>query len=233
MKSLRKQIIKTLAMLNHRGWSHLPEVRISVKLNGLPQLTDFITDQSLRSFPLPQSFPQLAGDYFLMTRPGLSVREIIKKPDESILLLKCAENGTTLHLMGVQYDFELSVSQSLINHLRFHEQLAGTLKNTAIILAEPNHLINLSASMKPVNAFSPDEYLTEAWPPAKAVLDPAEEISLQQVFATDASGYKLTGHLPGVVLWEKHGAFVAARKLPAALTLLEVAEKAARIASLR
>ncbi|PKP19896.1 MAG: hypothetical protein CVU06_11000 [Bacteroidetes bacterium HGW-Bacteroidetes-22] len=230
LKALRKQMVTTLTLLHHRGWALIPQVHLTARVTGLPELTDLITDLPLLTIQLPEPFPKLAGDYLLITRPGLPVADVIKKPEETILLFKCAENGTVLHLMGSQHDIRIEPCSALINHLRFHEKLAGTIKNAIVMLAEPDDLIRLSAIMPYENAFSPDKVLCSAWPPVKNLLDPPDVKQLCQIFDTDTNGYRVAGHLPGLVIWEKHGAYVAAKRISSAITMLEAASKAARLA---
>lgn len=230
LKALRKQIVKTLTLLHHRGWAFIPQVHISARVTGMAELADLITDEPLLTIPLPEPFPRLAGDYLLITRPGIPVLDVIKKPEETILLFKCAENGTVLHQMGTQHNIEVAPCDALINHLRFHDKLSTTMKNEIVMLAEPDDLIRLSAAIPYENAFSPDKVLLDAWPPVKQIIDPSDARQLTQVFDTDSNGYHLAGHLPGVVFWEKHGVYVAAKRLSAAVTMLDAADKAARLA---
>lgn len=230
LKALRKQMVKTLTLLHHRGWAFIPQVHISARVTGMAELADLITDQPLLTIPLPEPFPKLAGDYLLITRPGIPVLDVIKKPEETILLFKCAENGTVLHLMGNQHNIEVIPCDALINHLRFHEKLVNTMKNSIVLLAEPDDLIRLSALISYENAFSADKVLLNAWPPVRQIIDPADARQLTQVFDTDSNGYRLAGHLPGLVIWEKHGVYIAAKRLSATLTMLEAADKAARLA---
>lgn len=223
-------MVNALTAIHHRGWAYIPQVHITARVSGMAEFADMITDEPLLTINLPEPFPKLAGDYLLITRPGLAVTDIIKKPEETILLFKCAENGTVLHLMGRQHDITVAPCNALINHLRFQEDLAGVMKNAIVMLAEPDDLIRLSAIMPYENAFSTDKVLCDAWPPVKHLIDPPDARQLHQVFVTDTNGYRLAGHLPGVVVWEKHGAYVAAKRLSTALTMLEAADKAARLA---
>jgi len=223
-------MVKALTAIHHRGWAYIPQVHITARVSGMPEFADLVTDEPLLTVELPEPFPNLAGEYLLITRPGLQVTDIIKKPEETILLFKCAENGTVLHLMGRQHDISVEPCNALINHLRFQEKLSGIMKNAIVMLTEPDDLIRLSAVMPYENAFSPDQILCDAWPPVRQLIDPPDAKQLHQVFVTDTNGYKLAGHLPGVVVWEKHGVFVAAKRLSAALTMLEAADKAARLA---
>ncbi|MDD2963216.1 MAG: class II aldolase/adducin family protein [Bacteroidales bacterium] len=227
LKALRKTIVQSLKKIDSRGWSFLPWVRISIKVTGLPTLADYLTDQTLQAFPLPRAFPKLAGDSFLITSPGSSVDSIVKKPQENILLMKCAENGTLLQLLGSTRVSGFDVSDSLIQHLIFHETVADTMKHSAVVFAEPDNLLRLGSVLNYQNAFSPLQQLLAAWPPVTSLLDLSESNQLCQIYNEDPSGYRMAGFFPGVVLWERHGVYVAHKKLAAAITMLEAAEKAA------
>jgi|GEM_PF-5411584 len=231
ISSINKKIIKLLAELSRQNWAIIQASRISLRVSPFVGFEELVNDLESPYSDLDQSFPNLAGHYIMLSNSETPIRKLIREPSEHIGIFKVEQNGRRLIRLGPGRQAMIPITSTVLLHLRFHEWMIGSrLKMPVVVLAEPDELLRLEASVTPNNAFTMTDLLVDAWRPLLNEIPNGQKVPLHQVFETDTNGNLLHGQIPGLVFHQRHGVFAASDSFGDLLPLLRSAEKAAGIA---
>ncbi len=231
ISSINKKIIKLLAELSRQNWAIIQASRISLRVTPFVGFDELINDLESPYTDLDEVFPNLAGHYIMLSNSETPIRKLIREPSEHLGIFKIEQNGRRLIRLGPGEQAMIPITPTVLLHLRFHEWMIGSrLKMPVVVLAEPDELLRLEASVNPVNAFTMTDLLIDAWRPLLNEIPNGQKIPLHQVFETDKDGNLLHGQIPGLVFHQRHGVFAASDNFGELLPLLKSAEKAAGIA---
>lgn len=231
ISSINKKIIKLLAELSRQNWAIIQASRISLRVTPFVGFDELVNDLESPYTDLDEVFPNLAGHYIMLSNSETPIRKLIREPSEHLGIFKIEQNGRRLIRLGPGEQTMIPITPTVLLHLRFHEWMIGSrLKMPVVVLAEPDELLRLEASVNPVNAFTMTDLLIDAWRPLLNEIPNGQKIPLHQVFETDKDGNLLHGQIPGLVFHQRHGVFAASDNFGELLPLLKSAEKAAGIA---
>ncbi len=217
-----EQELKTIsALLFENGWAEANGGNISIHLN---KPLSFQAD----SIALEKSYPELENESFAITVSGSRMRDIARDLNSNICVVKIINNGTA-YIVNPADAFP---SSELPAHLAVHSKLAQYHSvNRVFLHTHPPHLIALSQKLKPPQLI---ETLVRMFPEAALML-----YNNIQVLPYIASGSQKLAELTAQaignahgVLWSGHGMCATGKDISSAFDVVDVAEKAARIALL-
>ena len=202
------------------GWAEANAGNISFRLPGVP-------DFAGSDHPLPDARPELGGRALLVKTAGTRMRDLAEDPCSGLCLLCLNEAGTAYRLLDNRQP-----TSEMPTHLAVHSALVRTRpEHICVLHTHPTGLIALS-SLYP----EPESLLAKL---VRAHVEVQLFRPKLEVLPFIAPGTENLGAATGKafeehsgVIWPRHG-MVASGSTPAeALDLIEVADKAARIALL-
>jgi len=229
LRSVLEEVRAVAAWLWQRGWAERSAGNVSLD----------VTD--LASGPVPggalavaERIPSacLAGRWFLVSAGGARFRDMARRPERGLLLIRIADGADGYHVVWPRGDSGRRPTSELGTHLAVHarrrEMGSGHL---AVLHTHPTHLIALN--QLPAGA-------DEVWL-NRAVLAMMPEVLL---FVGDGIGV-VPYHRPGspglaratadavrrhrVLVWDRHGCLSVERDLTEAFDLIDIVDKAARL----
>ncbi len=213
-----KTISATAGFLASHGWAEANAGNLSIRLKLPNKLTG-------RPLLLPLSVPELIGCSLLIKCAGARMRDLARQPSRNLCLVSIKTAESALVVGGrpsSELTAHLAAHSVLIQH-RPTERVFLHTHPTAIIalsLRSSNHQLPALLERMHTEAplFLPDNLTAlPFYPPGSLALGKATASALVRFRA---------------VIWYGHGIVVSATDLPAAVDMVEVAEKCAYIALL-
>ena len=230
LESVVADIVEVSGYLWQKGWAEHSGGNMSIDVTGLVPKSggEFNRFAEKRV----KHYPGLAEQCFFVTLTGSRFRDIARRPEKNLLLIRIAPelNGYQL-LWGGEGPEKIPTSE-FISHLKIHNFMRkNNLPQNVFLHTHPTHLIALSN----IEEYSKEENannLLYRMHPELTVFLP-EGIGLAHYCRpgsealADATVASLQNHR--VVLWEKHGCTAIGSNILEAFDLIDIVNKAAEI----
>jgi rhamnulose-1-phosphate aldolase len=232
VKAVIRETAEIAGFLWQRGWAERNAGNISVNITDVWQgnITEF---SSSPLFNLNLAFPQLAGNYFLVTGTGKRMRDLSRKPLKNMLVFRMNEDGNAYTILAQKdSDVDFMPTSELPTHLQIHQMIAsrGTAEKV-IMHTHATELISLTQSKELCNQDVLNNLLWSMHPETimfvpKGIgfvpyqLPGSNEIAIETV-------NKLQNH--DVAVWEKHGVFAIGPSVAETFDLIDILTKSAGI----
>lgn len=216
------EICAVAGLLAERGWAEANGGNLSLRLGGS-------FDPAGERFPLSIPRPELEGHSLLLTTGGSRMRDLAENPLENLCLVKVVDVGRAYVSEGTRGE----VTSELPSHLAVHAVLVKERPDHhALLHTHPTFLIALTHLVK--DRAELRDTLIRMFPEAALLLHENLEILDYRTPGSDELGVATAEAIRRVsgVVWRGHGMLASGANLYSALDLVEVADKAARIALL-
>ncbi|MBN2379840.1 rhamnulose-1-phosphate aldolase [candidate division WOR-3 bacterium] len=216
------EIKQIASILVGRGWAESNGGNISVRM-------EESWDPTGEEMKLSTHHPELDGKSLLITVAGSRMRDVAVKPHDNLCLVKVIDDGKScvMESTGGQ------VTSEFPSHLAVHGVLsAGRPEHKAFLHTHPPYLMALSHLILAKTEIP--KILERMFPEAALAL--ADNLAVLPYIMAGSEGLgNATAHamqqVSGVI-WSGHGMVATGPDLSSALDLIEIAEKAAKIALL-
>ncbi|TET23064.1 MAG: rhamnulose-1-phosphate aldolase [Candidatus Stahlbacteria bacterium] len=216
------EICRVAGFLAERGWAEANGGNLSIRLE-----TSF--DPIGERFPLSIPRPELEGHSLLLTTTGSRMRDLAENPLENLCLVRIVDSGSSFLAeseggeVTSEFPTHLAVHALLVMERPDHHALLHTHPTFLIALT---HLVKDKAELR--------DTLIRMFPEAALLLHDNLEVLDYVAPGSDELGAATVEAIRRVcgVIWRWHGMVATGANLSCALDLVEVAEKAARIALL-
>ena len=226
------EIIKTSGDIWQKGWCESNGGNMSVRLD--PKDWKDVKPEPDIWWPLPKDFPNLAGNYFLISASGKYLRNIEKFPEKNLGVIKINPTGTHYAKLWGFLNDAVPTSE-LSAHLSIHDvrTLDKNSEDKVVIHAHPKNLITLTYN----------DYITAL--DSKTLSKLIWKMHAEGIVVfPDGIGY-LPWMMAGsnelansscelfnrhrIIVWERHGVVAVGRNLDSAFGLIDAAEKITEI----
>jgi len=232
LKAVTRETAEVAGFLWQRGWAERNAGNISVDITDLLQQEIFELD-SCKLFPLALNYPKLAGRYFLVTGTGKRMRDLVRKPMKSALIIRLNEDASGYSIVSQNADNELFMPTSeLPTHLGIHQMIVERGSSDKVVMhTHATELVALTQSKELCNKDALNKILWGMHP---------ETI----MFVPDGIGF-VPYLLPGsteiakatikvlqdhdVAVWEKHGVFAIGESVHDTFDKIDILAKSACI----
>jgi len=215
-----------------RGWAERNAGNISVNISEV--IRQNIVETNLHKFvPLAESYPNLAGFYFLVTGTGRRMRDIAQHPTENIGIIKINESADGYWLISLQdAENEFVPTSELPTHLGIHQLIAKRRSNEKVVMhSHVTELIAITQSKAYRNREALNSLLMSMHPETimfipKGIgfvpycLPGTEEIAANTI-------KELQQH--DMAVWEKHGIFAIGKDVSETFDSIDILAKSAKI----
>jgi rhamnulose-1-phosphate aldolase len=216
------EICTVAGLLAEHGWAEANGGNLSLRL-----CSSF--DHAGERFPLSIPRPELEGHSLLLTTTGSRMREVAENPSENLCLVRIVDSGSSFLVESEGGE----VTSEFPTHLAVHALLVRERPDHhALLHTHPTFLIALT-HLTPDNSEIRDT-LVRMFPEAALLLHDNLEVLDYRTPGSDELGVATAEAIRRVsgVVWRGHGMLASGANLSCALDLVEVADKAARIALL-
>lgn len=212
------------------GWDERNGGNISLILDEKDLQSYLDLENVHRQIPLQFQVPELANQYFLVTGSGKYFRNMRKKPEESLGIIRIDETGTYGDLLWGFVDGSMPTSE-LPAHLMSHViRLQEDPDHRVIIHTHATNLIAMTFT----HALDEKEFTKTLWKMCtECIVVFPEGVAMLpwMIPGTDEIGKQTAEKMKDfrLVVWPHHGIFGAGTSIDDAFGLIETAEKAAEI----
>lgn len=225
-----QEIKETTTNMYRLGWNERNGGNISVLLKD-EEVAPYLSELSeIRKFPLPITFKELAGKYFVITGTGRYFKNISKDPETNLGLMQISTDGTYASLLW-GYKHGGTFTSETAMHLNAHMQrLVAGDEQRVVIHAHPANIV----AMTHVHSWDEKEFTLTLWsmitecivifPEGVAVL-PWMISSSNDIGIESSKKFKDFK----ILIWALHGITAVGSSLDEAFGLIETVEKAAEI----
>ncbi|MCK4232142.1 rhamnulose-1-phosphate aldolase [candidate division WOR-3 bacterium] len=216
------EICTVAGLLAERGWAEANGGNLSIRLGGS-------FDPIGERFPLNIPRPELEGHSLLLTTSGSRMRDLAENPLENLCLVRIVDSGRSFLAESAGG----KLTSEFPSHLAVHAVLCKERPDhRAFLHTHPTFLIALT-HLAPDNSEILDT-LVRMFPEAALLLHENLEVLDYRTPGSDELGVATAEAIRRVsgVVWRGHGMLASGANLYSALDLVEVADKAARIALL-
>lgn len=218
----KREICPLARVLVERGWAEANGGNLSIRLN------DTLNPRG-KSLPLAVPKPELEGYSLLVTLAGSRMRDLAENPLDNLCLVRIVDHGKAYAVESRRG----KVTSEFSSHLAVHAVLVRERSDYRVLLhTHPTFLIALTHIVNEDSELI--DTLIRMFPEAAlllgknlAVLDYMLPGSEELAKATADAVREACG-----VVWRGHGMLAVGKDFASALDLVEVADKAARIALL-
>lgn len=216
------EICTVAGLLAERGWAEANGGNLSIRLGGS-------FDPIGERFPLNIPRPELEGHLLLLTTSGSRMRDLAENPLENLCLVRIVDSGRSFLAESAGG----KLTSEFPSHLAVHAVLCKERPDhRAFLHTHPTFLIALT-HLAPDNSEILDT-LVRMFPEAALLLHENLEVLDYRTPGSDELGVATAEAIRRVsgVVWRGHGMLASGTNLYSALDLVEVTDKAARIALL-
>ncbi|MFM2485017.1 rhamnulose-1-phosphate aldolase [Celerinatantimonas yamalensis] len=227
--------VKAMCKATHdawlKGWDERNGGNISLLLDDevVAPYIDLLTGQ--RELQLPESMPELANRYFLVTGSGKFFRNVLIEPEANLGLLQIAADGCRYRILWGLTDEAVPTSEMSAHFLSHVARLkASQGRNRVIMHCHATNLIALSYVLEPSSAVM-TRTLWEGSTECLVVFPEGVALLPWLVPGTDEIGQATAEMMLNhqLVLWPFHGVFGSGSTLDEAFGLIDTAEKSAQV----
>jgi len=232
LKAVIREISEVSGHLWQRGWAERNAGNISVNITDLMQ----IEISELDSCPfseLTDTYPELAGKYFLVTGTSKRMRDLARKPMQNLLIIRLNDNANGYHIIAHKDNtVEFMPTSELPTHLGIHHMMAERGSSGKVVMH--THATELVALTQSKELCNKDALNTILWGMHPETI----------MFVPEGIGF-VTYLLPGsseiaiatikvlqdhdVAVWEKHGVFAIGESVHDTFDKIDILAKSARI----
>ena len=233
LQPILKEIKEVAGALWDKGWAERNAGNLSVNVTSSIKPMDYISDRKREALILPGTYPGLAGQSLLLTTTGSRMRNLARKPDKGLILIRIGEKGDVCYpIPFANGGFAKAPTSELPTHLAVHEYLkiSGSKFNTLIhshvtefiVLGQYPETKEKKNIYKALPGMHPETvvFLPEGIGSIPFTLPGTKDIAEKTVSA-------LKKHR--AVIWEKHGGLALGTSPADAFDNLDIAAKAASI----
>lgn len=228
-----KDMMNTTYDMWRLGWDELNGGNISCLLTE-EEVSPFIDiNYVLRTIELDFPVIELAGMYFLVTGSGKYFRNVIKKPEECLALLRVSDDGENVEILWGLGDGGTPTSE-LPSHFMSHiERLKQDSEHRVILHTHTTNLIAMTFTHD-LDEVSFTRTLWQMCTECLVVFPEGVGILPWMVPGTSEIGRATADKMNGfrLVVWPHHGIFGAGKSIDEAFGLVETVEKAANVYNL-
>jgi rhamnulose-1-phosphate aldolase len=234
-KELKKIILDTAEIAGYlwqRGWAERNASNISVNITGIFR-QEISEHNTFPFYPLPMSYPKLAGTCFLVTGTGKRMRDLAHKPMKNALILKINEEANGYHIISQKMDEDKFMPTSeLPTHLGIHQMIAERGSSEKVVMHTHAHeLVTLTHAKEFCDQKILNKLLWSMHPETVIfvpqgvgfvpyILPGSVEIAIKTVKS-------LQEH--NVVVWEKHGVLAIGKSVADTFDVIDILAKSAGI----
>lgn len=215
------------------GWDELNGGNISCLLTEDEVAPYLEINHVLRTVALDFPVTELAGKYFLVTGSGKYFRNVIKKPEECLVILRVSEDGNSIEILWGLSDGGLPTSE-LPSHFMSHiERLKQDPEHRVILHTHATNLIAMTFTHD-LDEVSFTRTLWQMCTECLVVFPEGVGILPWMVPGTSDIGRATADKMNEfrLVVWPHHGIFGAGKSIDEAFGLVETVEKAANVYNL-
>lgn len=228
-----KDMMNTTYDMWKLGWDELNGGNISFLLTE-EEVAPFIDiNLVLRTVKLDFPVIELAGKYFLVTGSGKYFRNVIKKPEKCLALLRVTDDGKSIEILWGLSDGGLPTSE-LPSHFMSHiERLKHDPEHRVIMHTHATNLIAMTFTHE-LDEVSFTRTLWQMCTECLVVFPEGIGILPWMVPGTSEIGRATADKMNEfrLVVWPHHGIFGAGKSIDEAFGLIETVEKAANVYNL-
>ncbi len=217
--------------LYDRGWAERNAGNLSVDVSDIVEVGASDLERGPR---LPETvvYEELRGRAFLVTATGGRFREIARRPESSLILVRVSDELDGYHVLWGGEGAQRKATSEFVSHLKVHGLLRRKgLPQRAVLHTHPTEVIALSHMPRFCRAETLSRMLWSMHPEVKVVLPEGLGFAPYRRPGTedlaDATMAALAGHR--VVVWEKHGVVAIGRNPVEAFDLIDTVAKGAQI----
>lgn len=217
--------------LSARGWAERNAGNLSV------EVTEMLDRESLALAGAPLLaetivHEELAGRAFLVTSTGGRFREIERRPERNVVLVRVTEDLVGYQVLWGGTGAACQATSEFVSHLKIHGLMRRrNLPQRAVLHTHPTEVIALSHMPLFCQAENLNRMLWGMHPEVKVVLPEGVGVAPYRLPGTvdlaDATMDALVGHR--LVVWEKHGCVAIGKTALDAFDLIDTVGKAAQI----
>lgn len=234
LEKLLAPVIEEMALvaglLWEKGWAEKNAGNASVDVTAVLENSE-PTDISGRRIELLETFENIGGRYYLVTRTLGRMRDMAKDPDSGACLIRIGPSGSSCEVLPVFAKDELPTSE-LPAHLGVYSMAAeNELPRRAVLHTHPQEIVALTHNRALCDEDALNELLFSIHPEMRIVLRDRVGFLPYCVPGSCELGHAAARSLAKhrLAVWEKHGAIAAGENLEDCFDLVDLAAKAASI----
>jgi rhamnulose-1-phosphate aldolase len=219
------------ALLWEKGWAERNAGNVSVDVTDAAGPAAEASEGAFR--PLSGALPrEVAGRCFLAKATGSRFRDIARRPEGGILLLRVSEALDGYRVLGGGDRSGREATSEFLSHLKVHGLLRRrNLPQRAVLHTHPTHLIALTHAPECAGEDALNRILWAMHPEVKVVLPEGAGLVPYVCPGTEALADATLHALDSrrLAVWRMHGAVAVGADVAEAFDLADTADKAARI----
>lgn len=213
----------------HRGWAERNAGNMSVLVTDIIKQKN-ISDEG-KHFKLDIAYPELEGQYLLLSGGGTRMRNLARKPAKNTCLIYIGEGGKDYILFNSHSNTLLPTSE-LPTHLAIHEKLIKDGgKEKALLHTHVNELIALTQIAEYTNESAINDLIWGMHPETVLFIPDGVGFVPYSLPGTREIAQKTLEALDdhSLIIWEKHGCLAVSENLFDAFDQIDILAKAANI----
>jgi rhamnulose-1-phosphate aldolase len=229
LKGTAREMSAVSEYLWYKGWAERNAGNMSINVTERINQKELLADGE--KFELETPYPELAGQYLLLSGTGVRMRDLARKPAKNLCLIYIGTGGRHYMLFreGIgplmptsELPTHLSIHQKLIISGRKEKALLHTHVNELIALTQIQDFTNEESINKLLWGMHPETllFIPEGVGFIPYTLPGTEEIAKKTLASLDAHS---------VVIWEKHGCLAVGENLIEAFDQIDILAKSANI----
>jgi rhamnulose-1-phosphate aldolase len=230
LESLLAEVADVAGRLSERGWVEHRSGNFTLDVSEFFSRSASPAGKSdFRKMDFP--VPQLANATFLVTATGARMRDLARKPEAHVLVLRIAEKANGYSVLYAPTDGSAPTT-ALLTHLMIHQTLRKKKRTSrAVLHAHPNALVAMT-HMSEFQDYTRLDAVLFGMHPQSTLSVPAGVGFIPYMHSESkelakATAAKFEEHT--VALWEKHGVFAAGETIMDAFDTIDVLEKSASL----
>jgi rhamnulose-1-phosphate aldolase len=217
-------------LLHEKGWAEGNGGNLSVRID-LPLNKWWISEDKpdvVSKYPLQIEFPNLENEFILIKGAGKRMRDILKKPDQTLCIGKVV--GKEFHTYW-PVDDSIKPSSEINSHLAIQNYLIKSNKKQKTVLhTHPTELTAISNLMEVSNAPKLN-YFLKSVNPSVSIFLPEGIGYIPFEIPTSVGLMEKTMNLIdryNLILWAKHGVICKGTNLMECFDLIDIVNKSAK-----
>ena len=232
LKGIIRDISEVAGILWERGWAERNAGNISVNIS------EYLSDSNIRpdNYPyrdLQDNYISLGEQWFLITITGGRMRDLARRPEENILIIKVEDSGRGYFVISEANNKKTIMPTSeLPTHLKIHKMIKERGSNQKVVVhTHASELIALTQVKEYCNENKLNNILWGMHP--ETIVFVPKGIGFVN-FKTPGTGsiaeatlIALADH--DIAIWEKHGVFSIGTDIIETFDAIDILAKSARI----